>query len=92
MLRGLESGKRAKVKELLEGSFDLLNLDNKAIETYCTSYQKLKEEGTPIPEADLLIAATAISNNMALRTRGQHFEKLKKLNLKLAQPPARRRE
>jgi len=85
VLRGLEATKRPKVKELLEESFSLLNLDNKLVETYCNLYQKLKNEGILIPDADLLIAATAISNNISLKTKDEHFERLKKLGLKLAQ-------
>jgi len=85
VLRGLETRKRPKVKELLEESFNLLNLDNAVIETYCNLYQKLREEGTLIPDADLLIAATAMYHDIALKTKDEHFERLKKLGLKLAQ-------
>jgi len=87
VLRGLETRKRAKVKELLEESFNLLSLDNEVIETYCNLYHKLREEGTTIPDADLLIAATAMSHDIALKTKDEHFERLKKLGLKLAQKP-----
>jgi predicted nucleic acid-binding protein len=85
VLRGIGARKRPQVKELLEESFELLNLDNKAIELYCSLYQKLKMEGKSIPDADLLIAATAIAHNMTLKTRDQHFERLKKLGLRLTQ-------
>jgi len=85
VLRGLETRKRARVKELLEESFNLLNLDNKVIETYCSLYRKLREEGVPMPDADLLIAATAMSREMTLRTKDEHFERLRDLGLKLAQ-------
>lgn len=83
VLRGLEARKIPRVKELLEESFTLLNLDNEVIETYCNLYQKLKEEGTLVPEADLLIAATSISHNMTLKTKDEHFERLKTHGLKL---------
>lgn len=83
VLRGLEAGKRPKVKELLEGSFELLSLDNEGVETYCRLYQKLREEGMALPDADLLIAATAISHGIALKTRDEHFERLRRLGLKL---------
>ena len=92
VLRGLEARKRAKVKELLEESFNLLNLDNEVIETYCNLYHKLKEEGIPIPDADLLIAATAMSHHIALKTKDEHFERLKTLGLKLAEAPKEQRE
>lgn len=84
VLRGLEATKRAKVKELLEESFNTLSLDNEIIETYCNLYRTLRKEGALIPDADLLIAATAISRNMTLKTRDEHFERLIKLGLKLA--------
>jgi predicted nucleic acid-binding protein len=56
-LRGIENKKRTKIKHLLEESFAVINLDNKIIETYCDLYRKLKKDGTPLPDADLLIAA-----------------------------------
>lgn len=86
--RGLESEKSAKVKGLIEESFNVLNIDNRVIKTYCNLYKNLKDEGVLTPDADLLIAATAISHNMTLKTKDKHFERLKKLGLKLAQAPA----
>jgi len=87
MLRGLEARKRAEVKDLLEESFSVQSLDNETIETYCNLYGKLKNEGISIPDADLLIAATAICHNMTLKTRDKHFERLREFGLKLAQTP-----
>jgi len=92
VLRGLEATKRAKVKELLEESFNLLSLDNQVIETYCNLYHKLKKEGTLIPDADLLIAATAISHNMMLKTKDEHFERLRHLGLNLTQTHEKQRQ
>ena len=83
ILRGLETKKRPKVKQLLEESFNLLRIDNKTMETYCTLYHKLKEEGASLPDADLLIAATAIAYNLPLETKDEHFQRLKPLGLKL---------
>jgi predicted nucleic acid-binding protein len=84
VLRGIEPKKRPKAKELLEESFNLLSIDNPVIETYCTLYGKLKNQGTPVPDADLLIAATAITHNIELKTKDAHFKRLEKLGLKLA--------
>jgi predicted nucleic acid-binding protein len=83
VLRGLDAEKRAKAKELLEESFNMQVIDNKIIQTYCSLYQKLRNEGIQIPDADLLIAATAISNNMPLKTGDEHFERLKTYGLKV---------
>jgi len=62
--------------EVLRGtkSFDVLALDSSMIENYCRLYQKLRDEGAALPDADLLIAATAISVNMTLESRDEHFE------------------
>ena len=87
ILRGLEARKRTRVKELLEESFNVQGLDNEIIETYCNLYRKLREEGVSIPDADLLIAATAMSRNMTLKTRDEHFERLGELGLKLVGTP-----
>jgi predicted nucleic acid-binding protein len=83
ILRGLEDGKRVRVKDLLEKSFSVQSLSNETIITYCSLYRRLKKEGVLIPDADLLIAATAISKNMMLKTHDQHFTGLVKLGLKL---------
>ncbi|MEM4733615.1 MAG: hypothetical protein QXD70_03700 [Candidatus Bathyarchaeia archaeon] len=58
-------------------------MDNSIIETYCSIYQSLKKEGTSLPDADLLIAATAMAHSMPLETRDEHFQKLKPMGLKL---------
>jgi len=83
ILRGLEPEKRTKVKELIEQSFNPLPIDNKVIRTYCSLYRNLREKGVLIPDADLVIAATAITHNMTLKTKDKHFERLEKLGLKL---------
>lgn len=82
ILRGLESSKRTRVKHLLEESFSIINIDNSTIETYCEIYRKLKKEGKSLPDADLLIAALAISHNLTLETKDEHFKRLKPLGLK----------
>jgi tRNA(fMet)-specific endonuclease VapC len=83
ILRGIETKKRPRVKQLLEESFNLLSIDNKTVETYCTLYHKLKEEGASLQDADLLIAATAVAYNLPLETKDEHFQRLKPLGLKL---------
>jgi tRNA(fMet)-specific endonuclease VapC len=80
--RGFDDQKRTKIKELLEESFTLLNIDDKIIQTYYVLYRKLKQEGDLLSDADLLIAATAIAHNLLLETNNKHFHKLKALGLK----------
>ena len=83
VLRGLEDKKRSKVKQLIEESFPLLNLDNSTIEVYCSLYRKLKNERSLLPDAYLLIAAAAIAHDLKLETNDEHFQRLKALGLKL---------
>jgi len=72
------------INKLLEESFTVIFWGNKVIETYCNLYQKLKEEGTTIPDAEPIMAAITISKNMNIKTRDKHFERLRELGLKLA--------
>jgi predicted nucleic acid-binding protein len=65
-------------------SFRVLNLDNSIIEAYCKIYRKLKQEGNLLPDADLLIAATALAHDLTLETKDTHFARLRSLGLKLA--------
>jgi len=83
MLRGVPPPKRRRVKQLLEESFDVLNIDNNVVLKYCDLYTILKQKGQLVPDADLLIAATAITNNLVLVTKDEDFERLKELGLKL---------
>ncbi len=41
--------------------------------------QKLRAKGTPLPENDLWIAATAMCHRLTLATRDRHFEKIEDL-------------
>jgi len=83
VLRSIKDEMREEVKGLLEQSFDIVNLDNKVITTYCTLDQKLRDRGEKIPDADLIIAATAISKNLQLKTGDKHFERLEADGLQL---------
>jgi tRNA(fMet)-specific endonuclease VapC len=76
VLRAIENKRRVQVREFLEGSYSILNLDNKTIKTYCKIYRKLKEEGNLIPDADLIIAATAIEYDLVLETKDAHFHRI----------------
>jgi tRNA(fMet)-specific endonuclease VapC len=83
VLRGIEDKRRFQIREFLEGSYSILNLDNNIIEAYCKIYRKLREEGNLLPDADLIIAATAIAHNLVLETKDAPFLRLKALGLKL---------
>lgn len=83
VLRGVDENKRYRLKQLLEKSFTVINIDNDIILKYCELYTVLKRRGQLIPDAVLLIAATAMSNNLVLVTRDKDFEGLRELGLRL---------
>jgi predicted nucleic acid-binding protein len=83
ILRGINPQKRPAIKRLLEESFAVLNLDPTVAEKYCDLYSNLKKQGTPLPDADLFIAATAMAHDLTLETTDEHFQRLKANGLKL---------
>ena len=76
-LRGLKKEKRERVKEALEGAFNIIQLDNEIILTYCELYEELRKSGELISDADLIIAATAKAKKMKLKTLDKDFKRLK---------------
>jgi predicted nucleic acid-binding protein len=84
VIRGVKEEKRVEIKEILEELFEILDLDNEVILKYSEIYNKLKKEGKLLDHADLLIASSAIVNNLILVTNNlKHFERLKEFGLKL---------
>lgn len=83
VLRGVKPEKRDRVKKLLEESFEVLSLSNEVILKYCELYDRLKQRGISIPDADLLIAATAIVNNVVLVAKDSDFERIVETGLRL---------
>lgn len=81
-LRGVDGDKRRGMKTLIEEVYSIEPLDNAVILEYCTLFNTLKEAGQPIPDADLMIAATAKARNYELISRDQHFNRLREHGLK----------
>ncbi|KXA89162.1 hypothetical protein AKJ61_03450 [candidate division MSBL1 archaeon SCGC-AAA259B11] len=86
VLRGVKEEKRSKVKQLLENSFDVLGLENRVIMTYCRLHRVLKEKGETLPDADLLVASTAIAYDLVLKSGDGHFERVEEYGLALEKP------
>ena len=75
---------RREMKSLLESFFRVINLSNDVILTYCKLYTLLKERGSLISDADLLIASSALTKDLILYTLDlKHFERLEEFGLKL---------
>ena len=61
--------------------YEIIPFDASCASIYSDLAQKLKESGSPAPQFDLLIAATAIANNLILVTRNtQDFEAIAKVS------------
>lgn len=83
LLRGVGIDKRRNVKVLIEEVYQVEPLDNAVILEYSSLYQALKEAGQPIPDADLIVAATAKTRNYELLSRDRHFDRLGDHGLKI---------
>mgnify|MGYP006307828097 FL=1 len=83
LLRGIPEEKRRKLSSSLEELYNVETISNEIILEYCSIYTILKKEGLLIPDADLLIAATALANQCELITNDSHFKRLEKNGLKL---------
>ncbi|MEX0568901.1 MAG: type II toxin-antitoxin system VapC family toxin [Candidatus Njordarchaeota archaeon] len=83
ILRGVSPKKRNTVKSRLENAFDTIGIDNKVILEYCSLYQALKSKGELIPDADLIIAASAKAYDLELVTMDNDFERLRKYGIKV---------
>ena len=76
---GFEAGTRAnanrqELNEFLDTqAVRVLAVDSDTAEIYAQIYRDLRRAGTPIPQNDMWIAATALQHSLALFTFDQHF-------------------
>lgn len=84
--RGVRKEKRTKIKRLLENSFGVLELSNEVIRAYCRLYESLRGDGKALPDADLLVASTAVAHDLTLESGDGHFERLEERGLSLEAP------
>lgn len=75
-------------RALLEAWFDELVADARVLEVtartaqvYARVRQQLRVAGTPIPENDVWIAASAIEHRLPLLTRDKHFNAVRGLEI-----------
>jgi tRNA(fMet)-specific endonuclease VapC len=66
-------------KFLAERTVDVLIPDRGTAEYYARLFVQLKRSGTPIPDADLWIAALSLEHDLTLITRDRHFLKIPQL-------------
>ncbi len=81
VLRGVKESKRENIKRLLEESFEVIGLENEVILTYCDLYSSLKSDGDILPDADLLVASSALAHDLTLKSGDKDFERLENYGL-----------
>lgn len=63
-------------------SIKILPVDKPVADIFIELKSNLEKEEKPLPDFDLLIAATALAHNLSLATRNvKHFSRIKKLKL-----------
>lgn len=83
MERGAESNARKQIRwQQFVSLCHVVALDQRIANTAAQIYQTLAARGELIPDADLLIAATAITHDLTLVTHNtQHFSRINALRL-----------
>ena len=75
------SANLAKVRRI-EKAFNTISLDFFISETYGMIKSQLESEGNPLDDFDLIIASTALANNLILVTNNEkHFKRVQGLKL-----------
>lgn len=73
--------KNRQVIQKLSGQFKQIPIFN-SLDIFAKEKARLKKEGKPIDDFDLLIGATAIANDMILVTNNEkHFDRLMKIEI-----------
>ena len=68
--------------EVLTLEAGMLNLDRAALDFAADTYQDLRRKGTPLEDADILIAGIALAHDATLVTRNtKHFARVEGLRL-----------
>ena len=77
---GFSLGARGRENERKLGEFlgeqqvTVLYPDNQTSFHFASLYRQLREQGTPIPDHDVWIAALALQHNLTLYSRDGHFD------------------
>ncbi len=83
VLRGIPEDKRDAAKALLEEAYSVVGITNNVMLNYCRLHDSLKADGCLLPDADLIIAASALAEGEPLLTRDSDFRHLEKYGLQL---------
>jgi tRNA(fMet)-specific endonuclease VapC len=67
--------------DIYKNKIAILNQDENTAKFYGAIKTQLKQNGKPIPENDIWIAALAIQYGLTLVSRDKHFENIKELKI-----------
>lgn len=85
LLRGAHGSQRAKANlqrvRALAASVAVLACTVETAEQYAAVKHRLRLKGTPLPENDVWIAATAQQHSLSLVSRDRHFREIEELRL-----------
>jgi predicted nucleic acid-binding protein len=71
----------AKIKTL-ELSFEIISISEESAEIFGMTKAQLEKAGSPLDDFDLIIASSALSNNLVLVTNNvRHFQRIEGLKL-----------
>ena len=76
-----EENKRKLAYYLSRSSVRTVPVTDRTAELYAKVYQALRKQGTPIPQNDMWIAASALEHGADLATRDEHFRLVPMLNV-----------
>lgn len=81
-LQSINANKRIAEFEKFCELIDIINLDKTSILASCKIYAALKKSGRLIDDIDILIAGSALSNNLVMVTNNtDHFERIEGLHV-----------
>lgn len=82
LARSTDYDAQAEALHLFLEAVDIVPLDDAACRVFGDERARLRQEGNLIGDMDILIGATAISNNLTLLTNNRsHFERLQGLSI-----------
>jgi tRNA(fMet)-specific endonuclease VapC len=83
---GFSLGRKGRENERLLHTFldrprvTMLFADDQTTRHFATLYRQLREQGTPIPDNDMWLAALVVQHRLTLFTRDGHFEHLPQIS------------
>ena len=80
-LFAVNATRKLRIYEMLQSQYQILWIDDLSVsEIAAEIHADLRRKGLPIQDADILIAATALTRNLTLVTDDEHFQRIPNLS------------